>query len=140
MVQLLALVTLMTFLAVGYLYWTERSLRPPLLLAAGMVTALAQPLWARLFETVPDMPGRVIRLSRVGEVPFWTVLGGGILLALPALVVAYGLRHRWWSQHYAAAWGFFLAFVFFFLLVNSVEIRTGNTIFALPQLPRDGFL
>ena len=140
MVQLLVSVTLATFVVVGYLYWAERSLRPPLLLAAGMVAALAQPLWARLFESVPDMPGRVIRLSRLGEVPFWTVIGGGVLLAVPPLVVAYGLRHRWWSQHYAAAWGFFLSFIFFFLVVNSVELRSGNTLFALPQLPRDGFL
>ncbi len=139
MVPLLVLVTLATIGAAGYRYWAERSLRPPLLLLAGIVATLTQPLWIRLFDSAPDMPGRMVEFGRFFEVPFWTLIGGGALLALPPLVVTFGLRQRWWSQHYAAAWGFFLVFVFFFLLVNSVELRTGATIFSLPQLPRDGF-
>ena len=138
MVPLLAILTLAAYAAAAYLYWSDRSVRPPLLLVAGSVATFAQPLWSRLFASAPDVPGNVLRIGTSFMVPIWTILGGGVLLALPALIIVYGLRHGWWGQHYAAAWGFFLSFVLFFLIVGALEVRSGITLFALPQLPEDG--
>ena len=138
MVLLLTILAIAAYAVALYLLWAERSLRPLLLLLAGSVAMLSQPLWARLFDSVPDMPGNIIRVGSAFTVPFWTVLGGGVLIALPALFVMYGLRHRWWVQHYAAAWGFFICFVLFFLFFESLEERERVLLFARPRLPIDG--
>jgi len=70
--------------------------------------------------------------------PIWTIVGGGVVLALPALVVFYGLRHHWWGLHYAWAWGFFLAFTLYFLFVTGLETRYNVTLFTRPRLPDGG--
>ncbi len=135
---LLTLLVLATYAAAAYLLYADRSLRPLLLLLAGSIATILQPLWGRLYGLGPSMPGNVIRVGESVTLPFWTVIGGGVLLALPALVVMYGLRHRWWIQHYAAAWGFFLAFIFFFFIVDGFETRLGIAVFARPELPERG--
>jgi len=83
-----------------------------------------------------NVPGNVIRFGETAMVPFWTVLGGGVLLAIPPLVVAYGLRHGWWRQHYVAVWAFFLTFVLFFLSVEALQSRSNIELFARVELPR----
>ncbi len=138
--RLLATLVFAAYAAAAYLYWVDRSLRPLLLLLAGSITALLEPLWGRLFGGSLDVPGNVIRFGTLFMVPFWTIVGGGVLFALPPFVVVYGLRHHWWGRHYAAAWGFFLAFVLFFLIVVALEARSEIMLFAHPQLPRDGLV
>src|SRR5690242_16173449 len=107
MVSLLTALSLLAYVAAVYFYWADKTLRPPLLLLAGSVAMLAQPLWGFLLGTPPDVPGNVIRAGTSYILPFWTFLGGGVVVALPALVVFYGLRHHWWGLHYAWAWTFF---------------------------------
>lgn len=135
---LLTLLVLATYGGAAYLLYADRSLRPLLLLLASSIATFLQPLWGRLYGLGPSTPGSVIRVGESITLPIWAVIGGGVLLALPALVVMYGLRHRWWVQHYAAAWGFFLAFVFFFFIVDGFETRLGIAIFARPELPQEG--
>lgn len=135
----LAAVTIIAYALALLLLWADRSLRPLLLLLAGSVATLPQPLWSRLLGGTPSMPGNVISFGERVMIPFWTVLGGGVLLALPALIIAYGLRHRWWHQHYMAAWAFFLTFVLFFLGVEVLQARSNVVLFAgivLPQSQR----
>ena len=138
MLPLLSVLIVAAYAAAIYLYWADRSLRPLLLLIAGSIATLSQPLWGRLFASPATVPGSVLRVGTSFTIPFWTLLGGGVVLAIPALVVIYGLRHRWWSQHYAAAWTFFLVFVFFFLLFDRLETRSRIALFVRPQIPRDG--
>ncbi|HZG66291.1 MAG TPA: hypothetical protein VEZ12_06080, partial [Herpetosiphonaceae bacterium] len=104
MMLALAALTLIVYVVAVYLLWTDRSLRPLLLLLSGSIATLPQPLWGRLLGGTSNVPGNVIRFGETAMVPFWTVLGGGVLLAIPPLVVAYGLRHGWWRQHYVAVW------------------------------------
>jgi hypothetical protein len=135
----LAALTLIAYVVAVYLLWIDRSLRPLLLLLSGSIAMLLQPLWGRLLGSTSNVPGNVIRFGETAMVPFWTVLGGGILLAIPPLVVAYGLRHGWWRQHYVAVWAFFLTFVLFFLSVEALQRRSNIELFArleLPQAPR----
>jgi hypothetical protein len=135
----LAAITLIAYALALYLYWADRSLRPLLLLLSGSVAELIQPLWSRLLGGSPNVPGNVISFGERVIVPFWTVLGGGVLLAIPPLIVVYGLRHGWWRQHYVAVWAFFLTFVLFFLGVEVVQERSNVALFAraiLPQEPR----
>ena len=132
----LAALTLIAYVVAVYLLWTDRSLRPLLLLLSGSTATLPQPLWGRLLGGTSNVPGNVIRFGETAMVPFWTVLGGGVLLAIPPLVVAYGLRHGWWRQHYVAVWAFFLTFVLFFLSVEALQSRSNIELFARVELPR----
>ena len=136
MMLALAALTLIVYVVAVYLLWTDRSLRPLLLLLSGSIATLPQPLWGRLLGGTSNVPGNVIRFGETAMVPFWTVLGGGVLLAIPPLVVAYGLRHGWWRQHYVAVWAFFLTFVLFFLSVEALQSRSNIELFARVELPR----
>jgi hypothetical protein len=138
MVPLLVILTIVAYLLAAFFFWSDRSFRPLILLLAGSIATLSQPVWGRLLGTAPDVPGSVIRAGTFFTLPFWTFLGGGVLLALPPMLVAYGLRHRWWSAHYAAAWAFFTGFVLFFLIEIALETRSETIIFARPRLPRPG--
>src|SRR3954451_14732469 len=133
MVPLLTALAVIAYGIAAYLLWADRSWRPLLVLLAGSFATVLQPLWTRIFGSAPDMPGNVIRVGELVSLPFWTVLGGGVLLALPALVVMYGLRRGWWVQHYIVAWGFFVLFVFFFMIVGAAELRNSVLIFAGPK-------
>lgn len=135
MVSLLAILVLATYGVAVLLFWTDKSFRPLLLLLAGSIATLPQPLWHRLFGTVPVVPGNALHIGSLYVMPLWTFLGGGVILALPPLLVAYGMRHGWWGQHYVAAWGFFVAFVLFFLMFTAFEARSGVVLFAQPELP-----
>jgi hypothetical protein len=134
MVPLLTALAVVAYGIAAYLLWADRSWRPLLVLLAGSCATLLQPLWARIFGSTPNMPGNIINIGQVVSFPFWTVVGGGVLLALPALIVMYGLRRGWWVQHYVVDWGFFLLFVFFFMIVGAAELRNSVRIFAGPML------
>ena len=138
MVLVLMILSFAAYGLAAYLLWADRSLRPLLLLLAGSVATLTQPLWARLFNNSAVVPGNIIRVGEFFNVPFWTVIGGGVLLALPVLFVLYGLRHRWWVQHYATAWGFFIAFVLYFLISEVLQNRSNLSLFVRPLLPGGG--
>ena len=138
MVTVLTVLVAAAYVVAAIVCVLDRSLRPPLLLMAGTITTVLEPLWGRLLGIGPFVPGDILRVGTTYTVPIWTLLGGGVLLALPPLVIAYGLRHHWWVQHYAVAWVFFISFVLFFLFVMVLESRWGVMFFARPQLPRSG--
>jgi hypothetical protein len=138
MESLLTILAVAAYVVAAYLLWADRSLRPLLLLLAGSIATLAQPLWLRLFGATIDAPGNVLRVGSAYMLPLATIFGGGALLAIPPLLIWYGLRHGWWGQHYAAAWGFFIAFVLFFLIFISFEQARNVMLFARPRLPRPG--
>lgn len=140
MVSLLTGLSLIAYIAAVSIYWTDKTLRPPLLLLAGSVATLAQPLWSFLLGAAPRISGSVIIVGSSYILPFWTFLGGGVVLALPALVVFYGLRHHWWGLHYAWAWTFFLAFMLFFLVFTALEGRYDVLLFARPDITNSGLL
>jgi hypothetical protein len=139
-VPLLAILALAAYAVAAFLFWADRSLRPLLLLFAGSIATLSQPLWARLFANNPVVPGNIIRFGESVVIPFWTVIGGGVLFALPVLFVLHGLRRRWWVQHYATAWGFFICFVLFFMIAEAMQARANLVLFARPLLPDGGLL
>lgn len=132
----LTVLTVLAYLLAIALLWFDRSLRPLLLLVAGSLATLSQPLWARLFGTSLELSGSMLRIGSSYALPNATLLGGGVLLALPPLFIIYGLRHRWWSRHYAACWGFFVIFLLFFVIMESLNLRADALIFARPTMSR----
>lgn len=131
-------VTAVSYVIGLLLLWRERSWRPLLMLVAGSMAMLTQPVWARLFGTATTVGGRMLTVGERYSIPLWTVVGGGVLLALPTLIIWYGLRHRWMGRHYAANWVFFVLFVLFFLILDALYLRSRMLIFARPQIPSGG--
>lgn len=134
MVQALNLLASAAYALALFTAWQDRSVRPLLLLLAGSGAMLGQPLWARLFGNTTNLTGSALQIGHLYSLPYATIFLGGALLALPALVVSYGLRHHWWQQHYAASWVFFLLFVLFFLILDTIGLDNHIAIFARPQL------
>ena len=137
--SLLVLLTILIYVGALALLWRERSLRYLLLLFAGHATMLLTPLWQRVYRISP-VAGATFDLLGRFEIPWALLLSGGPLLALPALVFYYGLRHHWWPRHYAAIWLGYALFVIYFMLVESVLERTGAGLFSSTLLVRDTLL
>lgn len=135
MSPLLSVLVLAAYIVALYLFWADKSLRPLLLLFAGSGAMVAEPLWHRLFGSTPHVPGSVIQIGTFFVLPLWTLIGGGVIIAVPALVVLYGMRHRWWNLHYASAWIYFALFVLYFMVVDVWQVRSSLRLFADPQLP-----
>lgn len=137
--SLLVLVTILIYAGALALLWLERSLRYLLLLIAGHLAMLLTPLWQRVYRITPVDGAALELLGRI-EVPWALLLGGGPLLALPALAFYYGLRHRWWPRHYAAIWLGYAVFVIYFLLIEALLERSGAGLFSNTLLVRDTLL
>ncbi len=136
---LLVLMTILIYAAAVALLWRERSLRYLLLLCSGHLAMLLTPLWQRVYQITPSDGSGFSLLGRF-EIPWSLFLGGGPLLALPALMFYYGLRHRWWPRHYAAIWLGYAFFVTYFLLLEGVLERSGAGLFTDTLLVSDTIL
>lgn len=125
----LMLTTIVSYLLALLLLWRDGSLRYLLILFAGHVLMLLVPLWQQVYQVTPiEGPGPLL-LGRF-TIPWSLLIGGGPVVALPSLIFYYGLRHRWWSRHYAAIWASYIAFVMYFLFVEAVLVRNGALLFA----------
>lgn len=129
MSALLILITIIAYGLAVFLLWHERSLRYPLVLLAGHLAMLLVPLWQRLYGITPITGSSLSLLGRFA-LPWSVLIGGGPLLALPALLFYYGMRHGWWPRHYAAVWTGYGAFVVYFLLIEVLLERSGTILFS----------
>jgi hypothetical protein len=112
---LLAVITLLVYGLAIFLFLREGTLRYLLVLLAGHIAMLSTPLWARLYRfVITEETG--LSIFGLAQVPWNLVLGGGVLLVLPALIFYYGLRHGFWACHYAALWGTYIVFALYFLV------------------------
>lgn len=129
MSALLLIVTVLVYVAALVLLWRERSLRYLLMLLAGHLAMLLTPIWQRIYAitTVGGMS-----LAQLGglELSPSVIIGGGTLLALPPLVFYYGLRHRWWSRHYASIWIGYVVFAIYFLVSEQLLASSGIQLFS----------
>jgi hypothetical protein len=129
MSTLVVFIAILVYVFAIVMLWRERSLRYLLILLAGHLALLLAPLWQRLYQIAPTVGAGPALLGRF-TVPWSVLLGGGPLLALPPLIFYYGLRHRWWSRHYASIWFGYLLFVAYFLLVEALLQRYGILLFS----------
>lgn len=138
MSPLLVLITIVIYAVAMLLLVRERSLRYLLMLFAGHIAMLLTPIWQVLYGIDPVGNG----LSLLGryEVPWPLLVGGGPLLALPPLLLYYGLRHGWWPRHYAAIWLSYAVFLIYFLLLEAVLERGGAGLFSNAVIVEDTFI
>ncbi len=136
MSPLLLLFTLAVYGLTGYLVWRERSYCYALALFAGHLAMLLTPLWQRAYAVTPLMEGGLSLFGRY-NVPWALLLGGGAIMALPAIAFYYGLRHRWWPRHYAIIWAGYAVFVVYFALIEAILERAGTSLFTSTLLLAD---
>jgi hypothetical protein len=136
MSPLLVLFTLAVYGLAGYLLWRERSYGYVLALFAGHLAMLLTPVWQRAYAVTTVSEGGLSLFGRY-DVPWALLLGGGAILALPAIAFRYGLRNRWWPRHYAIIWAGYAVFVVYFALVEAILERTGSPFFTSTLLLRD---
>lgn len=129
MSSLLVLIVLIIYVLAAVLLWRERSLRYLVMLVAGHVTMLLMPLWQRLYQ-IDATQGAQLPSFAPFEIGWPVIIGGGVLVALPALVFYYGLRHRWWPRHYAAIWMGYASFVAYFIIIERLMAQIGTSLIA----------
>lgn len=119
------LIVLLTLAAYGlavYLWWRENTPIYLIALLAGQLGTLLAPLWQVLYRFNYN-PAYGKLLSYLGQELPSIVLFGGWLVVLPALVVFYLHRERWWFPSYATGLLTFVVFVVYFLLAEAIGAR-----------------
>lgn len=119
------LIVLLTFAVYGlgvYLWWRENTPIYLIALLAGQLGTLLAPLWQILyrFNYNPDY-GKLI--GYLGQELPSIVLFGGWFLVLPALVIFYLHRERWWFPGYTTGLLTFVVFVVYYLLLETIGVR-----------------
>ncbi|HWQ14665.1 MAG TPA: hypothetical protein VNL77_17845 [Roseiflexaceae bacterium] len=123
------LLTLGAYGLASYLAWQERAPAYVVALAGGHLASLASPLWQALYgfsydrDLAPLYAWQrsteiVYALPRPVFLAAWT-------LVLPALVIFFLYRRRWWYTGYLTGLLTLALFVLYHLLVETVGVRAG---------------
>jgi hypothetical protein len=119
---------LLTLLCYGVAVWLgmrERSWSYLLALIAGQLAALLDPLWQRLYGFAFDPGLGIARQILGGPLPTAVFWSSAWFYTLPALVVLYLYRHRWWFSSYTAALLTYGVFLLYHLLIQSLGRASG---------------
>ena len=116
------LLTLAAYALAAYLWWRDGSPNYVIALLAGQLGTLLSPLWQALyrFGYAPDYGDLLAYLGHSLPSVFFF---GGWLAVLPALVIFYLHRTRWWFPGYATGLLTFVVFVIYHLLLEATGVR-----------------
>lgn len=123
MATLLILITIVLYGAALLLWVRFRTYRYLVVLLAGHLTMLFDPLWQRFygFSYASSASGMTL-WGR--SVPLFMMLAASWLTTLPALVMYFGQRRRWWPRHYLTGVVAFIALVLYHIIVQGIARRT----------------
>lgn len=105
-----------------YLGWRERTWHYLVMIGAGHLAALLDPLWQRLYG-VEFAQSLALLQTPLGRVPLAVLISSAWFYTLPAMVVLYLYRHRWWFGTYTAALLTYGVFLLYHLLMQSLGTR-----------------
>lgn len=130
----IVLLTLCAYGAAIFLWVRERTPNYLVAMLGGHLAVLISPLWQALYHFAYN--DRFATLYRLGganqalsQLQLYTLprpiflLGWAIVL--PALIVFYLFRHRWWFPGYVTSLLTFVLFVLFYLLIETLALRQG---------------
>jgi hypothetical protein len=117
------LLTVLCYVAAGYLWWREQSWNYLVALVAGHLAALLDPLWQLLygFSFAPELATFATLLGR--PLPTTVLISSAWYYTLPGLAVLYLYRNRWWFSGYTTALLTFGIFLLYHLLMQSLGTR-----------------
>ncbi|MEN9934860.1 MAG: hypothetical protein RLZZ387_1439 [Chloroflexota bacterium] len=112
-----------------YVGWQTRAANFVVALLGGHLAVLASPLWQMLygFSYDPALSTMYtwVRSDDVSHSLPWPVFIGGWIMILPAVVIFYLYRRRWWFSGYLTGLLTLGLFVLYHLLVETLGIRAG---------------
>lgn len=137
------LLTLSAYGVAIFLWWREHSPNYLIAIMAGHIGALLSPVWQSLYgfsysnQAAPLYTLLGHPLPRITFIGAWTMM-------LPALLIFFLFRHRWWFSGYITCIMTFVLFVLYHLLIEMLGIRQGwwcytgqvTLPFGLPLLPQ----
>ena len=129
------LLTLAMYGLAGYMWYRERTANYLIALAAGQIGTLFAPLWQWVYRFAYS-PTFAPLFTLFGQDMPRVVFLGGWLTVLPALVIFFFYRARWWFPGYLTGVLTFVLFVVYHLMVEAIGVRlrlwSYDETFALP--------
>jgi hypothetical protein len=125
------LLGIVCYAAAGYLLWERRTFIYLFALLGGHLSALANPLWRALYGITvsPDLAAFQALLGQ--REPLSALLAAGWHYPLPALIVLYLRRERWWFPGIISGGLTYLIFVLYHLLIEAIGLR--NNVWAYSE-------
>jgi hypothetical protein len=118
-----------------YLTWAQRTPIYLLALASGHLSAVASPLWQLLYDVRYDNALAEVR-SLIGQpIPLPVLLAAGWFYPLPALLVFFLYRVRWWFPGTLTGLLTYLVFLLYHLLIEALGVRSGTWAYNGTALP-----
>ncbi len=122
MPTLLILITVMLYGAALLLWVRFRTYRYLVVLLAGHLTMVSDPIWQRLYDF--GYPAGSSGMTLWGRtVPLFMVLSASWLATLPAMVMYFGQRQRWWPRHYLSGVVAFVALLLYHIILQGLARR-----------------
>jgi hypothetical protein len=118
-----------------YLGWLQNTPIYLFTLFAGHLSALASPLWQRLYDVVYRADMARIEGLFGQPIPTSLLIGSGWYYTLPALIVFYLFSTRWWFPGAVTGVLTFFVFLLYHLLIESVGLRSQVWAYSGAALP-----
>lgn len=116
------ILTLAVYGLAGYLWYREHSVNYLIALAAGQLGTLFAPLWQLLYRYEYNQSFAPLFTLFGQDLPR-VVFFGGWITVLPALVIFFFYRARWWFPGYMSGLLTFVLFVVYHLLIEVMGVR-----------------
>jgi hypothetical protein len=129
------LILILCYGLAGYLTWLQRTPIYLLALCSGHLSSLASPLWELLYQVRYNEAFAVVRVLFEQPIPWPVVTGSGWYYPLPALLVFYLYRARWWFPGSLTGLLTYLVFLLYHLLIQAVGVRSGTWVYNGDALP-----
>ncbi|NJK80349.1 MAG: hypothetical protein HC876_14985 [Chloroflexaceae bacterium] len=121
---LVILLTLICYVAAVFLWWYHQTPLYLLTLVSGQVGSLASPLWTALYESSYRSNLSIFGTILGQPVYSLQVIAATWYYTLPALVVYFLYRSRWWFSGYFTALLTYGGFLFYHTILESIGLRS----------------
>lgn len=128
MTTFMILVTIVAYCAAVFMLVRYRSYRYLVALLAGHFVVLLDPLWQRLYGLSYPAGSGISLWNRT--VPMFMVLSYSWMAILPALLLYFGHKQRWWRRDYITGLIAFCALVLYHMILQGIGSRAGLWTFA----------
>lgn len=112
-----------------YLTWAQRTPIYLLALVSGHLSAFASPLWQLLYNVRYSEALSAVRYLIGQPIPLPVLLGAGWFYPLPALLVFFLYRVRWWFPGTLTGLLTYFVFLLYHLLIEALGVRSSTWIY-----------
>ncbi|MFV9505011.1 MAG: hypothetical protein AB4911_10660 [Oscillochloridaceae bacterium umkhey_bin13] len=119
----------------AYLAWAQRTPIYLIALLSGHLSALASPLWRTFYNFDYSLGLMSVRALFDQALPRSLILAAGWFYPLPAMIVYFLYRTRWWFPGLLTGILTFLIFLLYHLLIETLGLRQGLWSYRETALP-----